>query len=61
MKIIAELLVVMVLALSAQAASVQGDIKLPYSTVDTNETVQTKACGVVAKAIWRCRVGKFYG
>ena len=61
MKIIAELLVVMLLTLCAQAASVQGDINLPYSIFDTNETVQTKACGDAAKATWTCRVGEFYG
>ena len=51
----------MVLALSAQAASIEGDITLPYSVMDTNKTVQTGECGDAVKATWSCRVGEFYG
>jgi hypothetical protein len=61
MKIIAELLVVMLLALCAQAASVQGDITIPYIVIDTNKTVQTKDCGDDVKASWKCRLGESYG
>jgi hypothetical protein len=61
MKLIPYVLVSLLLALSAQAASVQGDITLPYSVMDTNKTVQTRECGDSVKAIWNCRVGEFYG
>jgi hypothetical protein len=61
MKIIAQMLVVMLLVHSAQAASVQGDITLPYSIMDTNKTVQTNEFGDAVKASWSCRVGEFYG
>jgi hypothetical protein len=59
MKLCFHVVVFTLLALSTQAATVQGDI--PLSILDTNETVQTKQCGDGAKAIWSCRVGEFYG
>ena len=61
MKVIPYVLASMVLALSAQAASIEGDITLPYSVMDTNRTVQAKECGDAVKATWNCRVGEFYG
>src|SRR5664279_5990203 len=61
MKVIPYVLASVVLALSAQAASIEGEITLPYSVMDTNKTVQTKECGYAVKAIWNCRVGEFYG
>jgi hypothetical protein len=61
MKLIVQVWALMLLALSVQAASVQGDITLPYSVMDTNKTVQTRECGDAMKASWSCRVGEFYG
>jgi hypothetical protein len=61
MKSILQGLALTLLALSAQAASVQGEIKLPYSVMDTNKTVKTRECGDAVKASWSCRVGQFYG
>jgi hypothetical protein len=61
MKIIAQVVVLMRLAFSGYAASIQGDITLPYSITDTNITIQTKEFGDAVKASWRCRVGDFYG
>ena len=61
MKKIAQMLVVMLVALSTHAASVQGDIILPFSVLDTNKTVQTKEVGDDVKATWTCRVGEFHG
>ena len=61
MKLIARMLVAMLLVLSARAASVQGDITLPYSIMDTNRTARTRECGDVVKAIWDCRVSQCYG
>jgi hypothetical protein len=61
MKMLAQVLVAMLLVLSARAATVRGDITLPYSIIDTNETVPTKECGDAVKASWNCRVVEFYG
>jgi hypothetical protein len=61
MKWICQIFALVLLELSAQAASVQGDITLPYSVMDTNKTIQTKECGAAVKAIWNCRIGQFYG
>jgi hypothetical protein len=61
MKLIPQVLAVMLLAPPARAASVPGDVTLPYSIMDTNRTAQTTECGDLIKAIWNCRVSQFYG
>jgi hypothetical protein len=61
MKWISQLSALMLFVLSVYGASVQGDITLPYSALDTNKTVQTKECGDAVKAAWNYRVGTFYG
>ena len=54
-------LAMMLLAASSRADSVQGQITLPRSVLDTNVTVQTAQVGEAVKAKWSCRVGEFYG
>jgi hypothetical protein len=61
MKCIPPLLALMLLSVSALAASIQGDITLPYSIMDTNKTVKTREVGDAVKARWSCRVGEVNG
>jgi hypothetical protein len=61
MKLIPRLMALMLPVLSSQAASVRGDIALPFSLTDTNRTAQTRECGDGVEAVWSCRVGEFYG
>jgi hypothetical protein len=60
-KSILHMLPLMLSALSVQAASIHGNITLPYSTMDTNKTIQTRQVGDAVKATWKCRIGEFYG
>lgn len=44
-----------------QAASVRGDITLPYSLSKTNTIALTDECGETVKTTWSCRVSEYYG
>jgi hypothetical protein len=61
MKLIPYVLASMVLALSAQAASIEGEITLAYSLSNTSGIALLKEFGDVVKATCGCRVGEFFG
>jgi hypothetical protein len=61
MKLISYVMASMVLAVSAQAASIEGDIKLNYSKSMFSEDVFKKEFGDVVKATCKWYVGEFFG
>ena len=61
MKLIPNMLASMVLALSAQAATIEGDIKLNYSESMFSKDAFKKEFGDVVKATCNWYVGEFFG
>lgn len=61
MKVMAQLLVTMLLALPAHAASIEGEIKLKYEQSMFAEDAFKKEFGNVVKVTTSWRVGDFFG
>ena len=61
MKLFLSALAGLLYPLWAHAASVRGDISLPYSLSKTNTIALTEECGEAVKTSWSCRVSEYYG
>jgi hypothetical protein len=55
------LALVLAFCVTSEAASIEGEITLPFSLADANGTALTKQSGDQVKASWSCRVSQFYG